>query len=147
MKPMKMDPAIYVLKDKRDLIGLNDNYVDDLLHEKTKKFSNRCRQMHDKFEMKEEDPPFNFAGCKISGKKGAYYNIDHEHYSTKLWELPIEALMSESKLMHMKIAWIGFSRPYCSFEITKLAQVTDVIFKEKYKEQIKHLKKSIRYSV
>eukprot|EP00171_Calliarthron_tuberculosum_P022585 IDg22585t1 len=31
MLPMKSDPALYCLKDNRELVGLNANYVEDLL--------------------------------------------------------------------------------------------------------------------
>ncbi len=114
------------------LVGVNANYVDDLLRAGKADFRQDCRDTHSKFEMSEEDDlPCNFAGFKISGDKVNGFNVDRNQYLKNVEHLQLTATFPDLRSMRMKLGWLGNSRADCAVEISQLAQVTDVIFKER----------------
>ncbi len=85
MVPMKTDPALYLEVKDGNLIGINANYVDDMLRAGTTDFREHCRKTHSTFEMSEEDElPCDFAGFKISGDRNKGFSIDQNQYLRNL---------------------------------------------------------------
>ena len=54
MKPLRSDPALYVLMKNKLLHGLSGNYVDDLIRTENKDFRNLAKKTNRKFEMAED---------------------------------------------------------------------------------------------
>ncbi len=91
--------------------------------------------------------PCTFAGFQINVFEDGGFTVDQNHYLRHLEELPTCASLSDFRSMRMKLAWISNSRPDFLFEISQLAQVTESMFLEKPKEQLKHLNRVVRYAV
>ncbi len=87
----------------------------------------------------EDDLPCTFAGFKISGDKLNGFNVDKNQYLKNLEHLPATATL--------KLGWLGNSRADCAVEISRLAHVTDVIFKERHREIIKRINRVMTYAV
>ncbi len=140
MEPTRTDPALYVKVEDGQVVGLNGNYLDDLLRAGKDRFRQHCRETHSKFEMSEEDDlPCDFAGFKISGDKVNGFNVDQNQYLTNLEHLPITATFPDFRSMRMKLGWLRNSRADCAVQISQLAQVTDVIFKDRNREILKRI--------
>lgn len=61
------------------LIGINANYVDDLLRAERDAFRQVCRKTHRKFEMEDEErTPFFFAGFHLQGGKEHGFEMDQD---------------------------------------------------------------------
>ena len=55
-------------------------------------------------------------------------HINQDFYVSKIEQIPIEADLSKSTSMRMKLAWIASPRPDLVFELSQIAQVTRTMF-------------------
>ncbi len=148
LEPTKTDPALYIKVRDDQLVGLNANYVDDLLRAGKSEIRQHCRETHSKFGMpEEEDLPCNFAGFTISGDKVNGFSMDQNQYLKDVEHLPVSASFPAFRSMRMKLGWLGNSLADCAIEISQLAQVPDVIFRDHYREIVKRINRVLTYAV
>ena len=148
MRPLRSDPALYILLAEGLLKGISRGYVDDLIRTGDETFKKLCSKKKEKFDMAEDQSlPCMLTAFSLSrSTEGTTVQGQHE-YLRKLEELPLEASFSHFRSMQMKLAWLSNTRPDCLFEISHLAQVTEEIYAAKKKELIRRINKAVRYAM
>ena len=145
MKPLRSDPALYVLVDNHRLKGLAGGYVDDLLRAGDRKFRQLASKTREKFEVaKDKGLPCTFTGFFLSKTRSGTFVLEQHQYLRKLEHLPLDATFSDFRSMRMRLAWLANTRPDCLLEISQLAQITKDVFEDSKREAIKRLNKAVQ---
>ena len=119
----------------------------DLLRAGKQEFKELCQKTHHRFETSGDDSlPLTFAGLTVSKKHEGFLTIDQTFYLQKLECIESTSTFANFRSMRMRVAWLANTRPDLQFEISRLAQVTEVIFKQDAAAHVKKLNFIVRYA-
>lgn len=148
MKPLRSDPALYVLMKDNLLQGLSGGYVDDLIRTGNKDFRALARKTSHKFEMAEdENLPCVFTGFSLKRQETKAIAQNQHDYLRRLEKKSSDCSFCTFRSMRMKLAWLSNTRPDCLFQISQLAQITEDMFEADRKRIIQQLNRAIRYAI
>ena len=148
MKPLRCDPALYVLMKDNVLQGLSGWYVDELIRTGNTTFKELARETNRKFEMADDqDLPCVFTGFSLKRSQDGTFIQDQHEYLKRLEELPADCPFKAFRSMRMKLAWLANTRPDCLFEISQLAQITEEMYEEDRRKVVRQLNRTIRYAI
>lgn len=148
MKPLRSDPALYVLMKDNLLQELSGGYVDDLMRAGNKKFRTPAKKTSHRFEMAEDEIlPCVFTGFSLKRQGTNAIAQDPHDYLRKLEELSSDCSFGAFCSMRIKLAWLSNTRPDCLFEISQLAQITEDMFEADSKRVIQQLNRAVRYAI
>ena len=146
MKPMRSDPAFYLLMKNNLLQGMFGTYVDDILRSGNAKFRDLAKKISKRFKMAEDSSiPCHFVGFRLQrGKKGTL-ELNQEEYMRKLRPMPTDGSYSEFASPRMKLAWLAHSRPDCMFDVSQMTQVTRERFEEDRRNVVQRVNRTVEY--
>ena len=148
MRPLRSDPALYLMMTNGLLKGILGGYVDDLIQTGDLSFKKLCLKTKRKFYMAEDQGlPCMFTGFSISRTLNNTIVQQQHEYLWRLDELPPDASFSHFRSIQMKLAWLSNTRPDCLFEISQLAQITEAKFSTDASLVIRLINRAIRYVI
>ena len=119
-----IDPSLHCQLGDGQHVGINGNYVDDLLRVGTdncKIHSNATLERSETTGNQQE--PFSFALMHINESDNVYH-IDQDLHMNKIEQIPSDAEFSKFPSMRMKLAWLPYTGPDIAPEISQIARVT-----------------------
>ena len=147
MKQLCSDSSFFYLLKDHILQGMSGTYVDDLLRAGDPEFLQLSKQTEKRFEMKTPaTPPCDFSGFRINYTAEQLLQQTQRHYIKKLENVENDCSFSSFRSMRMRLAWLSHTRPDCSFEISRLAQVTEHSFINSPSTYVSLLNKATRYA-
>lgn len=91
--------------------------------------------------------PCNFTGFSLSRDEQGTLRQDQHSYLRKLETLSADASFTDFRSMRMRLAWLANTLPYCLFEISQLAQVTEERFTSEKTAVIKRLNRAVTFAI
>ena len=135
--PAVIDSCLYFLSRSSELIRVNGSYVDDLLRAGNDRFKSIVNRKLERFETsRNDDVSITFAGIHIEYSPDLIYTIDQLSYVDKLTQLREDATFKEFSSMRMRLAGISNTRLDLLYEISQLAQVTQIRYDEQPKKLV-----------
>ena len=105
MRPLRSDPALYLMIRDARLRGLWGGYVDDLIRGGDEYFRKVAAQSRRRFEMSEnQELPCSFAGFTLARNRAGELILDQHSYLKKPEKLSPDATFSAFRSMRMKLA-------------------------------------------
>ena len=102
--PTIIDPPLHCQLKDNQLLGINGNYVDDLLRTGMNEWQTHSDVTVEQFGTTEnQQKPFTFAGMHITESENMYH-IDRDFCMSKIEQIPSNAEFCKFASMRMKLA-------------------------------------------
>lgn len=131
MVPFRNDQALYVKRDSKHVIRFSGIYVDDVLRARTTAFRDIYSKINKQFEMESnKELPYTFTEFKTTQEEDGTLALHQRQYLSKLKVFLGGARFQNLPSERIKHAWFSHDQLDCSFEVTQLSKITNIIFQD-----------------
>ena len=135
----------HILFSSDEFIGVDGSYVDDLLRAGDNHFRSIVdKTLHRFYTGGNEMAPTTSAGIHISRTTDYTYTNDQLSYVNGLTQLRSDATFKELSFIRMRLAWISNTWLDLLYEISHLAQATQLRHDEQRKKTVRRINKALR---